>query len=58
MVHEVSYNTKYKTIDKKIQLAAVLLPLDAAELLQRTQQEPRLLRVEDIGHIFTKKTLE
>jgi hypothetical protein len=57
MVQEVSCNTKYKTVDKKVRPAAVPLPLDAAELLRRTQEEPRLRRVEEIGHAFTKETL-
>ena len=58
LVQEVSSNTKYKTVDKKVRPAAVPLPLDVAELLQRTQEEPRLRKVEDIGHTFTKETLE
>jgi hypothetical protein len=58
MVHEVRCNTKYKTVDKKVRPAAVPLPLDAADLLQRTQGEPRLRKVEDIGHTFTRETLE
>ena len=58
LVQEVSSNTKYKTVDKKVRPAAVPLPLDAADLLQRTQEEPRLRKVEDIGHTFTKETLE
>jgi deoxyinosine 3'endonuclease (endonuclease V) len=47
MVHEVRCNTKYKTVDKKVQPAAVPFPLDAADLLRRTQGEPRLRKVED-----------
>jgi hypothetical protein len=58
LVHEVRCNTKYKTVDKKVQPAAVPLPLDAADLLRRTQKDPKLQKVEDIGHTFTKETLE
>ena len=57
VVQEVKCNTKYKTVDKKVRPAAVPLPLDAKELLRRTQEEPRLRRVEDIGHTFTQETL-
>ena len=58
MVYKVHCNTKYKTMDKKVQPAAVLLPLDAIDLLRWTQEEPRLRKEEDIGHTFTKEALE
>ena len=58
IVYEVRCNTKYKTVDKKVRPAAVPLPLDAADLLRRTQEEPRLRKEENIGHTFTKETLE
>jgi hypothetical protein len=42
----------------RAQISTTPLPLDAADLLQRTQEEPRLRKVKDIGHTFTKEILE
>jgi hypothetical protein len=59
LVHgEVNNNTKYKTVDKKVRPMAVPLPLEARELLKRAQEEPRLRDSKNIGHVFTKETLE
>ena len=55
---QVNVNTKYKTVDKKIRPAAIPLPLEAKELLEKAKNEPPLRDKNKIGHVFTKKTLE
>ena len=35
-------HTKYKTVDKKVQPAAVPLPYEAKEILRRAKEEPNL----------------
>ena len=53
----VNVNTKYKTVDKKVKPAAVPLPLDAREVLEKAKEEPRLRDPKKIGHMFTEETL-
>ena len=54
----VRVNTKYKIVDKKVRPAAILLPIEAKELLDKSRKEPNLRDKKKIGHVFTKKTLE
>ncbi len=54
---EICVDTKYKTVDKKVRPAAIPLPLEAKELLDRARKESSLRAREKIGHKFTTKTL-
>lgn len=50
-------HTKYKTVDKKVRPAAVPLPPEAKEILQRAKEEPSLRDLTKRGHKFTEETL-
>ncbi|CAM6127114.1 unnamed protein product [Calypogeia fissa] len=53
----VEVNTKYKTVHKKVRLAATPLPHDAREILEKTSKEGSLRDRSKIGHQFTEETL-
>ena len=51
-------HTKYKTVAKKVRPAAVPLPFEAKDVLERAKQEPSLRDRSKIGHKFTDETLK
>jgi hypothetical protein len=52
----VNVCTKYKTVDKKVKPAAVPLPANNFEKLQKVSKEMILRDSRKIGHKFTKET--
>jgi hypothetical protein len=54
----VEVRTKYEIVAKKVRLAAVLLPFEAKDVLERAKQEPSFRDRNKIDHKFTNETLK
>ncbi|KAL2636088.1 hypothetical protein R1flu_007567 [Riccia fluitans] len=55
---EALVNTKYKSVAKKVKPVAAPLPHDSWEKMEIASSEPNLRSSREIGHKFTKETLE
>lgn len=48
----VDINTKYKTVEHKVRPAAIPLPPEAREMIEKASKEPCLRPSKGIGHFF------
>ncbi|KAL2644470.1 hypothetical protein R1flu_012057 [Riccia fluitans] len=55
---EALVNTKYKSVAKKVKPVTAPLPHDSWEKMEIASSEPNLRSSREIGHKFTKETLE
>ncbi|KAL3687991.1 hypothetical protein R1sor_014300 [Riccia sorocarpa] len=56
--NEALVNAKYKSVLKKVKPVAAPLPRDSWEKVELASSEPNLRNPREIGHKFTKETLE
>ena len=53
---EVEVNTKYKTVDKKVNPVAAPLPEDSWQRITEVARDPCLRDPKGVGHVFTDET--
>ena len=58
MGEEAMVSTKYKTVEKKVKLAAGPLPADSEQKREEGSGDPTLQKSVDIGRAFTDETRE
>jgi hypothetical protein len=56
LMQPAGVNTKYKTVDRKIKLVAILLPEDSWKKMKEVVKDPSLRNPKTIGHVLSEET--